>query len=225
MSHTRTDPACELSFDEFDEVHHPRPAETGFGALAEKALSRRGFLGGGAAFGAAAFVMSAGGLKPLSAAAAAPADRLGFEPVAANGLDTVTVPPGYRWQVVARWGDPMWSRSIEFDQATRGSGASQELAFGDNVDGMALFHHRGRNVLAVNNEYVNLDVFLRGLRRRRAAECRRRAQGQGRPRGVGGGGSRSGTGRGPSSRIRPGTAASPRTRPWRSPGPPAGTIS
>ena len=160
MPGTRTDAAHEVSFDEFDEIHYPRPLETEFGELAGKAISRRGFLGGGAAFGAAAFVMSAGALKPFSAFAAA--DRLGFEPVAANGLDTITLPRGYEWQVVARWGDPMWSHSIDFDQATRGSGASQELAFGDNVDGMALFEHGGRNVLVVNNEDVNLDIIYGG---------------------------------------------------------------
>ena len=162
MSRTRTDTIHDLSFDEFDEIHSPRPLATEFGRLAERAVSRRGFLGAGASFGAAAFVMSAGALKPLPVAAAAVTDRLGFEPVAANGLDTVTVPPGYRWQVVAKWGDPMWSRSFEFDQTTRGSGESQELAFGDNADGMALFHRGGRNVLVVNNEYVNRDIIYGG---------------------------------------------------------------
>ena len=157
MSHSRNDAKHEISFD---DIHYPRPLETEFGKLAEKAISRRGFLGGGAAFGAAAFVMSAGALKPLSAAAAA--NRLGFEPVAANDLDTITVPPGYNWHVVARWGDPMWSHSIEFDQATRGTGESQELAFGDNCDGMALYAHDGRSVLAVNNEYVNRKIMYGG---------------------------------------------------------------
>ena len=59
--------------------------------------------------------------------------------MAANTLDTVTVPRGCGWHVVARWGDPMWSDSVPFDQATRGSGASQERTFGGNNDGMSLF--------------------------------------------------------------------------------------
>ena len=149
-----------VSSDEFDEVTDPRPAQTDFEALAEKAMSRRGFLGRGVAFGAAAFVMGATGLTPLPARAATP--RFGFEPVAANGLDTVTVPRGYSWHVVARWGDPMWSNSIAFDQVTRGSGASQELAFGDNNDGMSLFADGERSVLAVNNEYVNNNIIYGG---------------------------------------------------------------
>ena len=159
MSRKRISETPDLSFDDFDEVHYPRPLETDFGRLVERAVSRRGFLGGSVAFGAAAFVASAGALRPLSAHAA---DRFGFDPVAANTLDTVTVPPGYNWHVVVRWGDPMWSNGVEFDQATRGTGESQELAFGDNNDGMALYAHDGRSVLAVNNEYVNRKIIYGG---------------------------------------------------------------
>ena len=149
-----------MSFDEYDEMNDPRPERTDFDRLAERAISRRGFLGGTVAFGAAAFVMGTAGLAPLSARAAA--RRIAFEPVAANTLDTVTVPPGYGWHVVARWGDPMWSDSVPFDQDTRGTGAGQERAFGDNNDGMSLFDHGGRSVLAVNNEYVNRRIIYGG---------------------------------------------------------------
>ena len=95
----------EVSFDEFDEINNPPPAETDFGKLAAKAISRRGLLGTGIAFGTAAAVMGTSGLTPVSALAAT--RRIGFEQVAANGLDTVTVPGGYSWHIVARWGDPM----------------------------------------------------------------------------------------------------------------------
>jgi len=84
---------------------------------------------------------------------------LAFKPVKANGLDTVTVPEGYKWHVAASWGDPLWSKGQAFDHVTRGTGASQELAMGDNNDGMALFTHEGRNILAVNNEYVNRNII------------------------------------------------------------------
>ena len=160
MSKTRPTPASELSFDEFGEVHYPRPLETDFSRLVDRAVSRRGFLRGSVTFGAAGFVASCGLAMPRSAFASS--DRFGFEAVPANSLDTVTVPPGYRWQVVARWGDPMWSDGAGFDQTTRGTGASQERAFGDNCDGMSLFTHEGRNVLAVNNEYVNRKIMYGG---------------------------------------------------------------
>ena len=129
---------------------------TDFERLAGLAISRRGFMRGGAAFGAAAFVLGAGGMAAPGARAAAAG--LAFTPVAANGLDTVTLPEGFGWQVVARWGDPLWSDGAPFDHATRGTAASQERAFGDNCDGMALFAREGRSVLAVNNEYTNLGI-------------------------------------------------------------------
>ena len=147
--------------DEFDECFGAWSPRTDFERLAERAISRRGFLGRGAGFGMAAFVMGAAGLAPLAAPGAA--RRVDFEPIAPNTLDTVSVPPGYGWHVVAKWGDPMWSHSIPFDQATRGSGTSQELAFGDNNDGMALFDDAGRSILAVNNEFVNRRIMFGGV--------------------------------------------------------------
>ena len=146
-----------LSFDEFDERRNPPPAETDFSRMADRIVSRRSFLGASVAFGASAFVMGTTALTPTPAAAAS--SRLAFKQVAANTLDTVTVPEGYSWHIVAQWGDPMWSDSIPFDEATRGTGASQERSFGDNNDGMALFTNGGRNILAVNNEYTNRGII------------------------------------------------------------------
>ncbi len=124
---------------------------TDFETIASRALTRRGVLRRGVAFGLASFVA---GATPLAAAALGNG-RLGFNAVDANTRDTVTLPDGYSWQVLARWGDPLWSDGQPFDQESRGTGASQERAFGDNNDGMALFEDGGRMILAVNNEYTN----------------------------------------------------------------------
>jgi len=134
---------------------HHLSDKTDFEVLSEASLSRRGFLGGLAAGGLTAFAMAS---APLSALAKS-TSRLSFKAVKANGLDTVTVPEGYNWHILGSWGDPLWSQGTEFDQASRGTGASQELAMGDNTDGMALFAHNGRYVLAQNNEYVNRKIF------------------------------------------------------------------
>jgi secreted PhoX family phosphatase len=131
---------------------------TEFDQLTETTLNRRGFLRASVGFGASAFVMGISSSLPMSALASI-SHKLSFEAVPANSFDTVTVPKGYSWHVVASWGDPLWSTGVNFDQVTRGTGASQELAFGDNNDGMALFTEEGKYILAVNNEYVNRDVF------------------------------------------------------------------
>ena len=145
-----------VSRNDVGEMNDRHASPTDFERLAERAISRRGFLCGTTACGATAFVLGAGGMvvPPARAGAAG----LDFTPVAANGLDTVTVPEGYSWQVVARWGDPLWSGGAAFDHATRGTGESQEAAFGDNCDGMALFSNGEKSVLAVNNEYTNLKI-------------------------------------------------------------------
>ncbi|MGB1111073.1 MAG: PhoX family protein, partial [Gammaproteobacteria bacterium] len=134
--------------------------ETDFDQLTEVAVSRRGFLKGAAYFGAAGFAMAAGVGLPSRSVEAATTRWLPFTPVKANGLDTVTVPEGFKWQTVVSWGDPMWSTGVPFDDASRGNAASQALAFGDNCDGMKLFTSNGRSILACNNEYVNRSIIF-----------------------------------------------------------------
>lgn len=148
--------AARSFFDVFDEL--PRsPAATAFERVVERRISRRALLGGGVGLGLAA-------CAPLGSATTPPAargaSRLTFEAVEANGRDTVTLPPGYRWDVLVSWGDPLWSDAPAFDEATTGTGSSQEKAFGDNNDGMELFSRNGRTVLAVNNEYVTLGIMF-----------------------------------------------------------------
>ncbi|MEM7024316.1 MAG: alkaline phosphatase PhoX, partial [Pseudomonadota bacterium] len=146
-----------VSFDEFDEINYPRPAQTDFARVVERVVSRRGFMGGGVALGASALVMGTSALTPTSLQAAE--NRFGFQPIPTNTMDTVTVPEGYSWHPVVLWGEPLWSDAADFDHTTRGTGESQERAFGDNTDGMALFHLDGKNILAVNNEYTNRSII------------------------------------------------------------------
>ncbi|WP_051284894.1 PhoX family protein [Nisaea denitrificans] len=147
----------DLSFDDWDDVNSPRPELCDFDHVVDKAMSRRGFLGALTVFGASSFLMGTSALTPAEAAS-----RLSFEQVAANTLDTITLPKGYNWNVVTTWGQPLWSHGADFDQATRGTGETQEFAFGDNNDGMALFVSGGKNVLAVNNEYTNRSIIYGG---------------------------------------------------------------
>ena len=152
----------EVSFDDWDEQDNKRAErQTDF----SKIVSRRAFLGGSVVLGASAFLLGTRALMPTKAqATTAKATKMSngnkFKAIAANSLDTITLPDGFRWQVVAQWGDPLFSNVPEFDHATRGTAASQALSYGDNNDGMDLFQIDGANVMVVNNEYTNRGVMF-----------------------------------------------------------------
>lgn len=148
----------DLSFDEIDELISPRAEETDFDHIVETALSRRGFLGGVMTFGLGTFLVGTTALT-RDALADGHADRFGFTQVTANSEDTITVPEGFEWEQVVTWGDPLFSDAPAFDDATRGTAASQALAFGDNNDGMSIFTKDGRTVMAINNEYTNRKIL------------------------------------------------------------------
>ncbi|MGH1541201.1 MAG: PhoX family protein [Arenicella sp.] len=126
-----------------------------FDALVENAMTRRQFIGAGVAFGASAFVAGCSTKQPPIQVS----KTLSFTPVAASVADTITVPEGFNWQVLTSWGDPLWSAGVEFDHQSRGTGASQELAMGDNNDGMAFYTKGNKHIIAVNNEYVNRSII------------------------------------------------------------------
>ena len=143
----------ELSFDAFDEIVSPRHEYTDFDRIVETRMNRRAFVSGSIAVGVAALLAGDG----VNNAAEAKAYERGvqFDQIPANTLDTITLPNGFNWHVVASWGDALWSNSMVFDETTGGTGQSQERSFGDNNDGTALFQIQGKNVLVVNNEYTN----------------------------------------------------------------------
>lgn len=149
----------DLSFDDFDELRDPRPDNNGFDAVVEAAISRRGFLGGVLAFGSGAAAMGTTFLA--TEAQAVTANRFGFTPIPTSTENTITLPEGYEWETVVRWGQPLWSGVEDVDQATGGTAETQAMSFGDNTDGMAVFAKGDRQILAVNNEYIQNKVLLK----------------------------------------------------------------
>ena len=120
----------------------------------DKTINRREFLQGTFVMGTSAFVLSAlPGTKALADS------TIQFTSITANSLDTITLPEGFEWHVVASWGDPLWSGVPAFNQESRGNADSQARSFGDNCDGMALFRVNNRNLLVVNNEYCNRNII------------------------------------------------------------------
>ena len=127
-----------------DACFHPVPntsANEYFRDVAERALSRRTILGG-AAVGAIAIAVGPA-LAPETAVAA-PLDAkgggggarglaFGAIPAQAATVDAFTVPAGYRWSPVIRWGDPVLAGGAAFDASAQ-SAEQQLLQFGYNND-------------------------------------------------------------------------------------------
>ena len=136
------------------EPHRDIPP-TDFELLIAPGLSRRRFVGGLGMTTLGAFFSSA---IPARLLAQTRSPLLGFASVPASTADTFVVPPSYTARPLISWGDPLFADAPEFDDTARQDAAAQLRQFGDNTDGMSFFPlEDGRALLAVNNEYANID--------------------------------------------------------------------
>ena len=150
----------DLSWDEFDELRDPRPAGNDFDAVVDRAISRRGFLGGVLAFGSGAVAMGAG-VFGSATSARAQAAGFAFTPIDIATDFDIHVPEGYAWKPLVRWGDALWSEAEgAFSPETGVSVEMSDKVFGENTDGMELFEVDGKQLIAVNSEYVNPKINL-----------------------------------------------------------------
>ncbi len=138
--------------------------------LIAQAVSRRSLLRAGVVA-----TTAAGAVGALAAPAAADpwwhdhghddAPRgLRFEAVPPNTDDQVTVPSGYRPQVVIRWGDPILDGAPEFDPDAQ-TPETQAGQFGYNCDYLALLDapwEWRRRVLVANHEYTDEELMFAG---------------------------------------------------------------
>ncbi|MGO1410926.1 MAG: PhoX family protein [Microbacterium sp.] len=151
---------------------HPAPNTSDnsyFRDVAGVALSRRAVLAGGAA--AAAFVIAGPLTTGSSAQAATTAASAGkghgaafgfipIEPVAAD-VDAVTVPDGFVWTPIIRWGDPLFDEADAFDPLHQ-TAEKQARQFGYNNDYLDVIADRNGKgaVLVANNEYTNSNIMF-----------------------------------------------------------------
>lgn len=119
----------------------------GLGALAGSFFAPLSAIGGAAALTGCATGSIASG--PL----------IGFKSVGISTADTITVPEGYTYQVIAPWGDPvgMSGENHAFKDDASNSAAHQETQLGMNHDGIHYFAQEGSKsgLLAMNHEYVD----------------------------------------------------------------------
>jgi secreted PhoX family phosphatase len=144
-----------------DQISNESTNET-FESIAQERLSRRGFVGGGIAAGAAASLTGVGALVS-SVPAQARGSRgplLGFEGIEVSSEDKVVVPEGYTAKVLIAWGDPI-SNGPAFKQDASNTAADQAKQWGMHNDGMVYFPILGsrRGLIVQNNEYTD-DVLL-----------------------------------------------------------------
>jgi hypothetical protein len=152
----------------------PNPTDNPeFRDVAARAFARRSVLKGGAVAGAIALYGAAAG--PAAAAPVAGAlpgglgrasgrvDGLGthaFTPVQPNVADRVTVPSGYRSDVVIAWGDPVLRDAPPFDVNAQTPEAAARQ-FGYNCDYVGVIPDRGdRALMVVNHEYTDEQLMF-----------------------------------------------------------------
>ncbi|OUD87530.1 hypothetical protein BC477_06020 [Clavibacter michiganensis subsp. michiganensis] len=161
----RSTVTCHLKCD--DACTKPVPNVTDnsyFRDIAGRALSRRTLLGGAGA-GALAILVAQNAAAPgAEAAAAQAASNLPFTaitPVDA-AVDQFTVPTGYRWQPIIRWGDPLFSYADDFD-ADNQTAKLASRQFGYNNDYLDIIPINSRNkeaLLVANHEYTNENIMF-----------------------------------------------------------------
>ncbi|OUM40200.1 PhoX family protein [Arthrobacter sedimenti] len=140
-----------------------------FRDIVSSEFSRRSALGAGAA---GALTLLVGMQTGAGSAQAAPLpgtgylkDNLPFDPIAPvdASVDAMTVPEGYGWKPVIRWGDPLFRTSPAFD-ADNQTAEAQALQFGYNCDYTDVLEIEGskgrRAVLFANHEYTNETIMV-----------------------------------------------------------------
>jgi uncharacterized protein len=126
---------------------------------ARRTVLRAGF---GVAAGALLAPSLVGSLAGCAAAAGPPSgsSRLGFRGVPISTADNVVVPPGYRADVIAPWGEPVGVAAAmpAWRDDAGNSAAEQALQMGMHHDGMQFFALDGsaaHGLLVMNHEYTD----------------------------------------------------------------------
>ena len=145
----------------------PEP-ENSIGNIIERHLKRRSLLKGAAA-AAPLFVIGGSGEQADAREADSfgrnRVDGLGFTPIEGDTTDSITVPDGYKADVVLRWGDPVEAGAPEFDFDGHTPEAQAGQA-GYNCDFLATFPLPFRSeLLWVNHEYTNPELMFAGYDR------------------------------------------------------------
>ncbi len=98
-----------------------------------------------------------------NAKAQAPEVGLTFSPIPLDQTDDITLPAGYAWNPIARWGDPLTPGAPEFDPNNL-TPEAQAQQIGYNADYVSWFDLPGigqqRGIVTNNHEYTNGELMF-----------------------------------------------------------------
>ncbi len=134
-----------------------------FGDVLSRAMSRRSVLKSAIFGGAGLTLLTCGGGSGVSASP----QPITFRTIYPNDRDEITIPEGFNYNIVVRWGDALdngpnldWNRI-----RTKGVDANdverQKKCFGYNCDFVGFLRTQdGKSLLVVNHEYCNPEIMF-----------------------------------------------------------------
>lgn len=152
------------AFQASDDIPRNRSNHPTIGDVIAARFGRRDVMKGAlAATAIAALIGPLGLTRGREARAAAPS--FDFTEVEAGVDETHHVAPGYRAQVLLRWGDPVLPGAPEFDPYNQ-TAEKQAQQFGYNNDYVGFFPLDGsseRGLLGINHEFTNEELMFPGM--------------------------------------------------------------
>lgn len=141
-----------------------------FSDIAAKHVNRRHFLRGAVALAVGGFIganLTGCQPKPSITASAVSKGLLGFEAIATNRFDSVTVPPGYSAKPFLPWGTPLLEGAAPYKPDGSNTAAEQAMQIGSHHDGMHFFpidlpqggSRSDEGLLVMNHEYCDPTIL------------------------------------------------------------------
>ena len=153
-------------YEASEDVGRNRSMAPTLGDVFAARMKRRDVMKGALAVSAVSAVMGPAMLVPGSARAAG--SSFDFEEIEAGVDATHHVAPGYKAEILIRWGDPVAEGAPAFDPMAQ-TAAAQEMQFGYNCDYIGYLplpagsDASDHGVLVINHEYTSEELMFSGL--------------------------------------------------------------
>lgn len=156
---------------DLDDIAANPSGQQAFNELVHELAGRRRFIKTGVGASVLGFLgLGAGNSKAHESVKANSTPSYQFESVAANSDDMITLPPGYEYQVINRWGDPLFADAPKFKGDASEGASAQERQIGYNHDGLHFFpidafgsvpgEQSREGLLVTNHEYITPHFFF-----------------------------------------------------------------